>query len=248
MDSINNCLILVQKYCVQCLQGGFKTNILNDRNTMIAKTNKTPITRSTYRHGDLKRALLEAGIIVARDGGPDAVVLREVTRRVGVAPNAAYRYFASRQELLLAVRASALSSMAIYMENELAKLRDGSDAMDFARANLRAVGTGYLKFAQAEPGLFRTAFSIADDVENESDLAKAGKSGLNPFQLFGGALDKMVEAKILSVDDRQSAEYFAWSAIHGLAILSLDGPLSHLNRKQIDALGQRLLDRVEKGL
>ena len=215
---------------------------------MITKTNKTPITRSTYRHGDLKRALLEAGIMLARDGGPDAIILREVTRRVGVAPNAAYRYFSSRQELLQAVRAYALSSMAIFMENALAKLRADANLINFARANLRAVGTGYLKFAQAEPGLFRTAFSVADEVENDMDLAKAGKSGLNPFQLLGAALDKLVDAQILTADDRQSAEYFAWSAVHGLAILSLDGPLSHLNRKQIDALGQRLLDMVEKGL
>ncbi len=215
---------------------------------MNSKTNKTPITRSTYRHGDLQRALLEAGIMLARDGGPDAIILREVTRRVGVAPNAAYRYFASRQELLQAVRAYALSSMAIFMENELAKLRDESHVINFARANLRAVGTGYLKFSQAEPGLFRTAFSVNDEVEKDADPAKAGKSGLNPFQLLGAALDKLVAANLLTPENRQSAEYFAWSAVHGMAILSIDGPLSHLNRKQFEVLSQRLLDMVEKGL
>ncbi|MES2609602.1 MAG: helix-turn-helix domain-containing protein, partial [Pseudomonadota bacterium] len=52
------------------------------------------LPRSTYRHGDLRRALLDAGIELARQGGPDAVVLREATRRAGVAPNAAYRHFA----------------------------------------------------------------------------------------------------------------------------------------------------------
>ena len=36
-----------------------------------------PRARSTYRHGDLRRALLDAGIELARGGGPDAVVLRE---------------------------------------------------------------------------------------------------------------------------------------------------------------------------
>lgn len=215
---------------------------------MNSKINKTPITRSTYRHGDLQRALLEAGVMLARDGGPDAIILREVTRRVGVAPNAAYRYFASRQELLQAVRAYGLSSMAQFMENELAKLRNESDAANFARANLRAVGTGYLKFAQAEPGLFRTAFSANDEVESDMDPAKAGKSGLNPFQLLGAALDKLVAANLLTAENRQSAEYFAWSAVHGMAVLSIEGPLSHLNRKQFDTLSQRLLDMVEKGL
>ena len=56
--------------------------------------------RSTYHHGDLRRALLEAGTDLAREGGPDKVVLREATRRVGVSANAAYRHFADRDALL----------------------------------------------------------------------------------------------------------------------------------------------------
>lgn len=213
-----------------------------------AKTNKTPITRSTYRHGDLKRALLEAGITLARDGGPDAIVIREVTRRVGVAPNAAYRYYENRQQLLEAIRAAALSALAVFMENELAKLRGEKNAADLARANLRAVGTGYLRFAVKETGLFRTAFASTENVEEDNDPAKAGKSGLNPFQLLGAALDKLVDADVLAADHRESAEYFAWAAVHGLAILAIDGPLRNLNQKQFDELGQRLLDMVEKGL
>ncbi len=60
-------------------------------------------TRSTYHHGDLRRALLTATFELARAGGPEAVVLREATRRVGVVPNAAYRHFADRPTLLSSV-------------------------------------------------------------------------------------------------------------------------------------------------
>src|SRR6195256_2223509 len=94
--------------------------------------------RRTYHHGDLRRTLLDAGVALARDGGPDAVVLREATRRAGVVPNAAYRHFASRQELLQAVRAAALSALAVAMETELAKLSRGRRPADFARASLQA--------------------------------------------------------------------------------------------------------------
>src|ERR1700760_1175414 len=111
--------------------------------------------RSTYRHGDLRRALLDAGIELARRGGPDAVVLREATRRAGVVPNAAYRHFASRHALLQAVRAAALAALAVAREKELARVRDHD-----ARAGLRAIGTAYLRFARTEPGLFRTAFAV----------------------------------------------------------------------------------------
>src|SRR5258707_12289134 len=97
----------------------------------MAETGRTaptsPPVRSPYRPGERRRALLDAGIALARDGGPDAVVLREATRRAGVVPNAAYRHFASRQELLQAVRAAALSALATAMESELAGLRRRRD-------------------------------------------------------------------------------------------------------------------------
>src|ERR1700760_1923807 len=76
--------------------------------TMMPGTAVRPPARGTYRHGDLRRALLDAGIDLARAGGPDAVVLREATRRAGVVPNAAYRHFADRDELLAAVCAAAM--------------------------------------------------------------------------------------------------------------------------------------------
>src|ERR1700737_4880390 len=133
---------------------------------IMTATTTGPPERSTYRHGDLRRALLEAGIQLARAGGPDAVVLREATRRAGVVPNAAYRHFSSRQELLQAVRSAASSALAVAMETELAGLRRAKRPADFARASLRALGIGYVRFAQAETGLFRM-FAVPDESEGD---------------------------------------------------------------------------------
>ncbi len=209
---------------------------------------KKPMRRSTYRHGDLRRALLDAGIALARKGGPDAIVLREVTRQADVVPNAAYRHFASREDLFQAVRSAALAQLAMTMETELAKLDPGLSRDALARARLRAVGTGYLRFAQAEPGLFHTAFSVSDKVEGDTDPAKAGHSGLNPFQLLNTALDGLAEAGLLPPERRPGAEYLAWSAVHGLALLIADGPLHGASAEQRSAIAQRLLEMVEKGL
>ncbi len=192
---------------------------------------------------------MEAGIELARSGGPDAVVLREATRRSGVAPNAAYRHFASRQALLQAVRAAALSALAVAMEAELAALPDDLPPAAFARASVRAVGTGYLRFARAETGLFRTAFVAAGDLQpTATDPAKAGESGLNPFELLGAALDRLVDAGVMPPERRPGAEFLAWSAVHGLAMLVIDGPLAGVIGPQMELVGQRLLDMVEKGL
>lgn len=215
----------------------------------------TPKPRTTYRHGDLRRALLDAGIELARGGGPQAVVLREATRRAGVVPNAAYRHFASREALLQAVRAEALSAVARAMEAELAGLSPRLKPADRARASVRAVGTGYLKFALAEPGLFRTAFSASEDLQEEliegmpkAHPERAGDSGLNPFELLGGALDRLVETGAMPAERRPGAEFVAWSAVHGLAMLVIDGPLGPVVGPQIESVGARLLDMVEKGL
>jgi AcrR family transcriptional regulator len=204
--------------------------------------------RPTYRHGDLRRALLEAGIALARAGGPDAVVLREATRRAGVVPNAAYRHFESREDLLAAVRAAALSSVARAMEAELAKTHHLADPVARARASLRAIGTGYLRFAEEEPGLFRTAFAMPQEWSAGDDPSKAGASGLSPFQLLGAALDGAVEAGLLPPERRPGAEFLAWSAVHGLAMLVLAGPLRDIPKTQRHAIGQSIIDMVEKGL
>jgi AcrR family transcriptional regulator len=204
--------------------------------------------RKTFRHGNLRRVLLDAGIELARDGGPSAVVLREATRRAGVAPNAAYRHFSSHNDLLQAVRADALSSLARAIEGEIAGMQRTKNQGDMARAMLRAVGTGYLKFALTETGLFQTAFSVPDKVEDDFDITKTGKSGLNPFQLLTSALDKMAEAGVLPRQRRPGAEYIAWSAVHGLAFLIIEGPLSGASDKEIQGLSERLLQMVEKGL
>lgn len=213
---------------------------------MTADTPTSP--RETYRHGDLRRALIDAGIALARAGGPDAVVLRAATRRAGVVPNAAYNHFANREDLLMAVRSAALAALATAIEREIAFADSGACAADFARANLRAVGSGYLRFAAAEPGLFRTAFVVPDGRSGTVDPDMAGQSGLNPFQLLGASLDKMVAAGALSPEKRPGAEYLAWSAVHGLAVLLIEGPLARLGAGERTEVGQRLIEMVERGL
>jgi hypothetical protein len=71
---------------------------------------------------------------------------------------------------------------------------------------------------------------------------------LNPFQLLAAALDRFVDAGLLSAKQRLGADYLAWSAVHGLALLIIDGPLRAMSRAQTRVVGQRLLDMVEKGI
>ena len=206
----------------------------------------TTAVRDTYHHGDLRRALLDAGIELARAGGPDAVVLREATRRVGVSPNAAYRHFADREALLADVCDAAQAALAAAIDAEFATIPEGEPGAT-ARLQLRAVGTAYVAFALDEPGLFRTAFFVPADLADAARPTRAGPSGRTPFELLTAALDEFVASGIMPPERRPQAEFLAWSSVHGFATLLIDGPLRALPREQADAVTQRVIDMVEAG-
>jgi AcrR family transcriptional regulator len=65
---------------------------------------QTRVSRAGYHHGDLPNALADAATNLARSGGPEAVVLREAARQVGVSAAAAYRHYVGHGELLAAVK------------------------------------------------------------------------------------------------------------------------------------------------
>jgi AcrR family transcriptional regulator len=211
--------------------------------------------RATYRHGDLRDALLSAGLDMAREGGPDAVVLREATRRAGVSPNAAYRHFADREALLHAVSDACLGMVADRIEREVTA-RTSRDALGpaadddriCARVELSAVGYGYIAFAREQPGLFRAAFTVPDDLSKANDPAKAGAAGRTPFQIVGHALDHLVAAGVMPAERRPGAEFLAWATVHGLGMLVIDGPLRGLDDTMIDYATDRLLEMVDRGL
>jgi AcrR family transcriptional regulator len=199
------------------------------------------LPRTSYRHGDLRNALVDAGVVLAASGGPSAVVLREATRRAGVSPNAAYRHFSDREALLAAVSVRALGLVASEISGELADRATDGDV----GSRLDAVGRAYVHFALREPGLFRTAFSVHTDPEAGRG-AEGGGPG--PFGLLLQVLDDAVVQGVLPADRRPGAEVAAWSSVHGLAVLLLDGPLRSVPPEGRDALIDAVLRMARNGL
>src|SRR5436309_9714787 len=109
--------------------------------------------RGPRPRGTVRAALVAAGLELARAAGPDAVVLREVTRMVGVVPNTAYRHFADRDALLAAVRDEAVRELAQGMANGMSQVRAGPHTQTGARLRIQAVGKAYLDFARTKSGL-----------------------------------------------------------------------------------------------
>jgi AcrR family transcriptional regulator len=174
--------------------------------------------------GAVRSGLIAAGLELARTGGPDAVVLREATRMVGVVPNAAYRHFADRDELLAAVCAEAMAELGDRMAASVARVPGPRGDAAAARGRLGAIGAAYLEFARAEPGLFATAFAVP----RQHGYATRGEQDRTPLGQLRAALDELVDAGVLDPARRDGIEYPIWSAVHGLAVLTGEGPLRDL--------------------
>jgi AcrR family transcriptional regulator len=207
-----------------------------------------PERREAYRHGNLRAALVAEGLQLAGAGGPNAIVLREVTRRAGVASNAAYRHFADREALVSAVSVEAQRLVADGMSREVESRRaaDGDDAAS-AAAELAAIGRAYVHFAIREPGLLETAFTVHGDLAHALGDA-AGPAPVGPYALLSAALDRCVAAGLMDPASRPGAEIAAWSSVHGLAGLLLHGPLRFLEGDAREAAIERVLRMVVAGL
>jgi AcrR family transcriptional regulator len=169
------------------------------------------MARSTYHHGDLPRALVAAAVELTRAGGPDAVVLREVARRLQVSPAAMYRHFPDRDALLAEVAQVARRDLARRMLDEVERVQE-RDRRRRSIDRFGAVGRGYLGFAKDEPNLLAAAFlPIASP--------GGGEEGPSPWHILAAALDELVASGAMRRERRPGAETIAWSAVHGFAVL-----------------------------
>lgn len=194
------------------------------------------MSRSTYHHGHLRDALVDAGSRLAARSGPDGVTVRAAAKTVGVTPTAAYRHFDGQAELLDAVKSAALARLANYVETAIAAV-DDPDPSTAAVQRLRASGEAYVRFAVEQPGQFQVAFCQA-----------AAPREARAFQLLEATLDELESLGRLTAESRPGAEYVAWAVVHGLAQLSLSGPLADLGPGERGALVDKALGVLVHGL
>jgi AcrR family transcriptional regulator len=205
-----------------------------------------PAQRHRRPRGAVRDGLVAAGLELARVGGPDAVVLREATRMVGVVPNAAYRHFADRDELLAAVCAAAMGELAARMAADVARVRGSHGDPAAARRRLGAIGRAYLKFAREEPGWFATAFALPQrHAYGQDDGTGPDRTPLGQLRTV---LDELAEAGVLRRERRDGIEYPIWSAVHGLAVLAGQGPLRDVPDAARQRLDQLTLTFIDEGL
>ena len=180
--------------------------------------------KRTYHHGDLRAALIEAGLALLEQRHGDDIALREVARTVGVSATAVYRHFPDKAALLRALAAAGLDRLAQAQ-------RAASDGAGGGTAGFYATGRAYVAFALANPALFRLIFS---NPPKQALLDRAPESAPEAFRMLreNAAILEAPGADAAAVD---LAALDAWTRVHGLAVLMLDGQIPR-DPRLIDAL------------
>lgn len=170
--------------------------------------------KGSYHHGNLRRALIEAGLGLIEKEGAAALSLREAARRAGVSTAAPYRHFPSREALLAAIAEEGFRLLG-------EEIRRATADHDDAARRLGEAGIAYVLFAAAHPSHYNVMFSpeLADRTAHPSLEAAAD----DPSQLLLGAVRDYQQAGWMSSRDPGELQLAAWSSMHGLASLITGG-------------------------
>jgi len=175
---------------------------------------KRRVRQKQYHHGDLRRSLLDGALSLIELEGVAALSLREVARRIGVSHAAPHHHFENKTLLLCAVAEEGFRALNAEMVAAVGLV--SSEPAE----RLHAIGVAYVRFAAAHPAHFRVMFS-AEVSGRQSTHSLREASAATFAQLTSGLL-----AAGLTEEAARDAALMAWSAVHGLAMLWIEGQLA----------------------
>jgi AcrR family transcriptional regulator len=200
---------------------------------MTSRVARKPL--NTYHHGDLRDALVQAALQDAELGGPEAVNISALAKRLGVSQPAPYRHFADRDALLAAVTAEAFHQFTAALREAVGKASQRSKLSRLAHATL--------DFGLRRHGIYRLMFAsrtMANAPEG-SELRLASKE---TFDLLLEALGSPAPGYV-----RERHALTIWSALHGVVMLTEQGVLSgKVAHMSIEEVVDEIVEQTELAL
>jgi AcrR family transcriptional regulator len=167
--------------------------------------------KKKYHHGDLKAALVAAGIEILENEGLSGLSLRAIAARVGVSHTAPKNHFGSLKGLLTAIGTEGFRRHATSMRKGLSKASSREE-------RLHAALRGYASFAQSHPALFQMMFSpLYCDFKDETLLAEARQS----YAVLEEISTDLEWDKGAEPRGQLRTEMMLWSMAHGYAMLRI---------------------------
>jgi AcrR family transcriptional regulator len=174
---------------------------------------------TTYHHGDLKNALIKAGVEILEREGVGGLSLRKVAKQAGVSHAAPYSHFADKQALIAAISTEGFKQLYSQIE--------AVTDMYFADPETLLIETAwaYVQFALNAPDRFKLMFSSV--LEKEKEYAEFVEISQKNFDQLVKIVEVCQQTGALKSGASDVVAVSVWSAVHGFTSLLLEGQISH---------------------
>jgi AcrR family transcriptional regulator len=181
--------------------------------------------RKTYHHGDLKNALIKAGVEILAKDGVSGLSLRKVASRAGVSHAAPYSHFADKQALIAAISTEGFRQLYERVDMMAEKYKTTPSKQ------LIEVAWTYVQFALDDPDRFKVMFSGI--LEKEKEYPEFVAESQRNFQLVKMIVEANQSAGVLRSGPSDLVAMSAWGIVHGFIMLLLEGQISHTVLEQM---------------
>lgn len=172
-----------------------------------------------YHHGDLKNALINAGVEILAKEGVDGLSLRKVAQRAGVSHSAPYAHFPDKQSLIAAISTEGFNQL--YTELEAAVFPHSKNP----KKQLIEGAKAYVRFAEENTDTFKIMFSGV--LEKEKDYPSFVEISSKTFKLVVDVVQACQHAGLLPNDPADLMAVSVWGQVHGIVSLAIEGQVSH---------------------
>jgi AcrR family transcriptional regulator len=186
------------------------------------------MTTTSYHHGDLKNALIKAGVKILAKEGVNGLSLRKVAKHAGVSHAAPYSHFADKQALIAAISTEGFKQL----HKKIASVREvhskNPDTL------LKETARSYIQFATNEPDRFKLMFSSV--IEKEKDYPEFVAASMENFLQLVSIVEACQQAGLLKSGPSDLMAVSVWASVHGMITLILEGQISRtvLKKHNID--------------
>ena len=173
-----------------------------------------------YHHGDLKNALITAGVEILSKEGIEGLTLRKVAQRAGVSHNAPYSHFPDKQSLIAAISTEGFKQL--YAELDTTALTYPDDP----KRQLQEGAWAYVQFAMKNTDTFKIMFSGV--LEKEKEYPAFVEISRKTFDRVLDIVRACQLAGILGLGSPEIMAVAVWGQVHGIISLVLEGQVSHV--------------------